>query len=54
MVCPPGPRRRRHGVDVTRPGSGKTVWALLYPEVLDPAEGSDAALDTCLDQVEGL
>jgi anti-sigma regulatory factor (Ser/Thr protein kinase) len=43
-----------HGVDVTRPGSGKTVWALLRPEVLDPAEGADAALAMWLDEVEGL
>ncbi len=43
-----------HGVDLTRPGTGKTVWAVLCPEVLDPAEGSDAALATWLDQSEGL
>jgi anti-sigma regulatory factor (Ser/Thr protein kinase) len=43
-----------HGVDVTRSGTGKQVWAILCPEVLDPAEGSDAALATWLDQLEGL
>jgi anti-sigma regulatory factor (Ser/Thr protein kinase) len=43
-----------HGVDVTQPGTGKTVWALLCPEVLDPSEGEDAALAMWLDQVEGL
>ena len=44
----------RHGVDVTRAGTGKTVWALLCPEVLDEAEGADASLAMWLDQVEGL
>lgn len=44
----------RHGVDLSRPGTGKTVWALLCPEVLGDAEGSDAALAMWLDEVEGL
>lgn len=44
----------RHGVDVTRPGDGKTVWALLCPEVLDPDEGSDASLAMWLDELDGL
>jgi anti-sigma regulatory factor (Ser/Thr protein kinase) len=43
-----------HGVDVTRPGTGKLVWAVLCPEVAEPADGADAALATWLDQVEGL
>ena len=41
-----------HGVH--RLPEGKSVWAMLCPEVLDPQEGSDAALATWLDQVEGL
>ncbi|MCW2678988.1 MAG: putative anti-sigma regulatory factor, serine/threonine protein kinase [Frankiales bacterium] len=43
-----------HGVDVTRAGTGKTVWALLCPEVQAGEEGADAALAMWLDQVEGL
>jgi anti-sigma regulatory factor (Ser/Thr protein kinase) len=43
-----------HGVDVTRPGRGKLVWAVLCPEVADPTDGADAALAMWLDAVEGL
>lgn len=41
-----------HGVE--RLPDGKQVWAVLCPEVADPAEGADAALATWLDEVEGL
>ena len=40
-----------HGVH-RQPG-GKVVWAVLCPEVQDPREGSDAALATWLDAIEG-
>ena len=43
-----------HGVDVTWPGTGKAVWAVLCPEVSDPEEGGDAALATWLDSIDGL
>lgn len=41
-----------HGVH--RRPDGKVVWAVLCPEVQDPLEGSDAALATWLDEVDGL
>lgn len=41
----------QQGVDVTRAGSGKTIWAVLCPE---QDEGGDAALATWLDASEGL
>ena len=41
-----------HGVH--RLPDGKVVWAVLCPEVGDPLEGSDAALATWLDKVDGL
>lgn len=40
-----------HGVHL-QPG-GKVIWALLCPEVQDPMEGSDAALATWLDAIDG-
>lgn len=43
-----------HGVDVSRPGPGKSVWAVLHADVPDPDEGGDAALATWLDSIEGL
>ena len=41
-----------HGVDVTRPGDGKAVWALLRPE--EEGEPDDALLAGWLDAVDGL
>ena len=43
-----------HGVDVGRPGPGKSVWAVLHADVPDPEDGGDAALATWLDSIEGL
>lgn len=43
-----------HGVDLSRPGPGKSVWAVLHAEVPDPEEGGEAALATWLDSIEGL
>lgn len=44
----------RHGVDTSRPGRGKSVWAVLCPEAHEPEQGSDAALALWLDSVDGL
>lgn len=38
---------------VQRLPEGKSVWAVLCPEVQNPKEGADAALATWLDTVEG-
>ena len=43
-----------HGVDLSRPGPGKSVWAVLHAEVPDPEDGGEAALASWLDSIEGL